>query len=75
MFSELVFVLWDMCISRLLSDVTLFEALRAMNEVRPFKLVFLLQGKARQKLAETLDSVAAKGFLNFLDSPPTIRLA
>ena len=51
-----------------------------MNEVRPFKLVFLLlvpdllQGEAQRKLAEILDSAVAKGFLDFLDFPPTIRV-
>ena len=58
----------------------LFEALRAMNDIRPFKLVFLFlvldrfQEEARRKLAEALDSVAAKGYLDFLDSPPAVRV-
>jgi len=57
----------------------MFKTLRTMNEVRPFKLAFLLevpdssQGEARRKLARALDSVIAEGLLNFLDSPPTIR--
>ena len=57
-----------------------------MHEVRPFQLVFLFEGscsvdrEGRQELAEleyllkeTVDSVVSKGFLDFLDSPPTIR--
>ena len=61
--------------------VTFFSALRWMNEVRHFKLVFLLLAAdpyvcyGRQELAEALDSVTAKGLLDFLDSPPTIRVA
>ena len=60
-------------------EATLFEVLHKMNEVRPFKLVFLLEAEdpwsARPKLAEALNSAAAKGLLDFLDSPPTIRTA
>jgi len=60
-------------------EVTLFETLRKMSEVKRFKLVFLLEvwdlWDPRQELAEALDVVAAKGFLEFLDSPPTIRTA
>ena len=56
-----------------------FQALRTMNEVRPFKLVFLLEvsdfWEARQELMEALDSATTKGLLDFLDSPPTIRRA
>ena len=46
-----------------------------MNEIRPFKLIFLpdapeiRQEKVRRELAEALDSVAAEGLLDFLDSP------
>ena len=77
-FSELVIVL-EGDSTRLPKEVTLFEVLRAMNGIRPFKLVFLLelpdclQEEAGRKLVEALDSVTAKGFLDFLDSPPTIR--
>ena len=56
-----------------------FEALRTMNEVRPFKLVFLLEVtdflEAQQELAEALDSATTRGLLDFLGSPPTIRRA
>ena len=56
-----------------------FEALHTMNEVRPFKLVFLLEVldflETKQELAEVLDSANAKGLLDFLDSPPTVRRA
>ena len=78
-FSELVIVLTD--------DVacphwgaTLFRTLRTMNEVRPFKLVFSLevssshQWQIRREFAGALSLVAAKGLLEFLDTPPTIRV-
>ena len=60
-------------------EIALFETLRTVNEVRPFKLVFLLVAldpfweEKRRKLAGALDSVTAGGLLNFLDPPPTIR--
>jgi len=60
-------------------EVTLFKTLHAMNEVRPFKLAFLVKAphspkaKDRQELAEALNSVTEKGFFDFLDFPPTIR--
>jgi hypothetical protein len=41
-FSELIVVLSLGAVSHLPSDVALFETLRTMNEVRHFKLVFLL---------------------------------
>jgi len=79
-FSELVIILRDDSAARLFSDVTLFETLRTMNEVRPFKLVFLIRvlglaQVAQRKLAEALDQVNEQGFLDFLDSPPTVRWA
>jgi hypothetical protein len=80
-FSELVIVIEAEGVTRLPSEVMLFETLRTMNGVRPFKLVFLLMvpdvslGEARQKLGGALDSVNARGALGFLDSPPTIRSA
>jgi hypothetical protein len=80
-FSELALILGNDAIAYLTSDVMLFKTLRMMNEVKPFKLVFLLvapnrlQGEARQKLTEAVGLVTAKGFLNFLDSPPTIHVA
>jgi len=52
-----------------------------MNEAIPFKLVFLLetsepfQGKAQRELAEALKFMTANGLLDFLDSPPTTRIA
>ena len=61
------------------SQVPFFDTLRTMNEIRPFKLVFLLtvldrfREEAQQKLVGALDSVTARGLLDFLDSPPTIR--
>lgn len=58
---------------------TLFGELRMVNEVRPFKLVFLLGmsdfWEAQRELEEALDWVATDGLLDFLDSPPTIRIA
>ena len=77
MFSELVIINTGYAIDHLPWEVTLFETLRKMNEVRHFKLVFLLKvdnlWDPRRELAEALDSVAAKGLLDFLHSPPTIR--
>jgi hypothetical protein len=80
-FSELVIIIGVNVVTSLPSEVRLFETLRRMNGLRPFKLVFLLvntdllPGEARRKLEGALDSVAAKGLLDFLDSPPTIRSA
>ena len=75
-FSELVIVLKGNTIAYLPREVTLFDALRRMNEIRPFKLVFLLdvpEGEVLRNLVEELDLVTTNGFLDFLDSPPTIR--
>jgi hypothetical protein len=77
--SELVIVHSGKLATALHHDVTLFETLRQMNEVRPFKLVFSLEIPnpylvvPLQKLVEALDLATAKGLLDFLDSPPTIR--
>ena len=77
-FSELVvaLALFETCLPWAL---LFFEALRTMNKVRPFKLVFLLEvldfWEAQQELAEALESATAKGLLDFLDSPPTVRRA
>jgi hypothetical protein len=79
-FSELIFVIWHDQLVHLLSDAMLFETLRAMNEVRPLNLFFLIQiphppsreGQRRVELA--LEAVTAKGLLNFFDSPPSIRV-
>jgi len=50
-----------------------------VNGVRRWRLVFLLEvpdfREAQQELAEALESVTAKGLLDFLDYPPTIRIA
>jgi len=58
----------------------LFETFRAMNEARPFKLVFSLEvpefsQETGRRLARALDSATAEGLLDFLNSPPTIRRA
>jgi hypothetical protein len=80
-FSELVIIIGVKKVADLSSEDTLFETLRTMNEVKPFKLAFLLMApdsrreKARGKLAGALDSVVARGLLDFLDSPPAIRCA
>ena len=78
MFSDLVIAIASYE-TRLPWAVPLFVELRAMNEVRPFKLVFLLEtlgySEARRELEEALDTVTALGLLDFLDSPPTIRIA
>jgi len=86
-FSELVIILVGDGIARLPHEVMMFETLRKMNEVRPFNLVFSFEGpplvprggqsasaEVRWKLEEALDYVATKGFLDFLDSPPIIRI-
>ena len=78
-FSEFVIVVGRRASVYLPREVWLFETLRMMSEARPFKLTFLLevsdlyQEEGRRELVEALDSVTAKGFLDFLDSPPTIR--
>jgi len=79
-FSELVVIIPGYSVTYLPQKVALFDTLRAMNKVRRFKLVFLidtLDGHrwARQALAEALKLVIACGFVDFLDSPPTIRVA
>jgi len=79
-FSELVIVVKGDEISDIPSDITFFEALRTMKEVRPFKLVFSFDTlaqftydeKDRRRLAGILDLVNAEGLLDFLDSPPVI---
>jgi len=75
-FSELVIAL-GRHETRLPCGLAFFEALHMMNVVRPFKLVFLLEVsyflEARRELEEALASVTARGLLDFLNSPPTIR--
>lgn len=80
MFSELIFVVWHKDFSRFLLDVALFGTLRMMNEARPFKLVFLVQVphppsfEERRKHEASLESLNSRNLLDFLDSPPTIRV-
>lgn len=80
-FSELTIVFAGYGMSHLPRDADLFATLRRMNEIRPFKLVLLLevsgppQEGALRKLTESLDSVTAAGLLYFLGSPPIIRCA
>ena len=80
-FSELIIVLGGYnAITRLPREVTLFETLRKMSEVKPFKLAFLLvvldpaNVEPLRKFAADLDLVAVNGLLSFLDSPHTIRV-
>jgi hypothetical protein len=78
-FSELVIIIEAVGVARLPSEVKLFETLRTMNGVRPFKLVFMLvvpdssREETRRELAGALDSVTARGLLDFLGSPATFR--
>jgi len=82
-FSELVIVLSAQEVPDLSYDATLFQMLSKMYEVRPFELVFLFEGPCyalrgeladlRLYLKEAVDDVISKGFLDFLDSPPTSR--
>jgi len=79
-FSELVIVVVDDLVGRVPLGIMLFETLRELNEVRPFKLVFLFMGphpglgEARRAFEKDLDSVIAGGHFDFFDSPPTIRI-
>jgi len=77
-FSELVVVFAGRGMKYLPRNAIL-ATLRTMHEIRPFKLVFLLEvaghsREARRELTEALDSVTADNRLSFLDSPPTIRI-
>jgi len=80
-FSELVIVIKTEESSYLFQNLSLFEMLYAMHELRPFKLVFsvevsdLARPRVRLDLTRCLEYVTTKGLLNFLDSPPTIRTA
>lgn len=82
-FSGLVVVIARNRFARLLSDDTVFVALPAMNEVRPFELVFLvlhssafsLSQEARQVFKRNVQLATAKGLFDFLSSPPTLRIA
>ena len=78
-FSDLVLVYAGHEVTHFPLGSRLFKTLRKVNDIRPFRLAFLLevpgslQGKARRELARTLDSAAVEGHLDFLNSPPTIR--
>lgn len=82
-FSEFVVVVLAERFSRLLFDGTVFDTLRAMHEVRPFELVFLilhvsgssLPQEVRGVYEREVESSTARGLLNFLTSPPTVRIA
>jgi len=80
-FSELVIVFAGRGISPLPRDTSLFTTLYAMNEIRPFQLVFLLevsgcsQEEALRELAGVLEPVYVEGLLDFLGSPPVVRSA
>ena len=58
----------------------LFKALRSMDEARSFKLVFSFEGpnprsgEARCLLVKSLEAIATKGLLDFLDSRPPSAL-
>ena len=76
-FSELAIILGGDEIADLPSDVTFFETLRTMKEVRPFKLVFLLDAlspareeEARRRLVGALVWADVEGLLDFIDPPP-----
>jgi len=75
-FSELVVIIGGP-MAYLPQNVTFFETLRKMHEVRSFKLGFLLEvpdrWNSQRGLARVLNLVTAKGLVNFLDFPPTIR--
>ena len=77
-FSELVIFIGPGAVTDSPWGDPFFETLRTMNGVRSFKLVFflvapdLLREEARRKLEGAIDSVTARGLLDFLDSPPTI---
>lgn len=79
-FSELVIVLWYDQFTSLPSDVTFFKTLRTMNEVRRFRLAFLLQvhspptREGRSRLEGAVASLAEKGLLDFLNEPTAVRV-
>ena len=80
MFSEFVVILREHDITYLNCAVMEFEALHGMHRVKPFKLVVLLevpdslQWDTEWRLGFALDSVTAKGLLDFHGSPPTVRI-
>ena len=77
-FSELVIVLERGLAYRV---PLLEEMLRKLHEARPFKLVLLIEasGPRQERLlresAKALDFGTANGFYDFLNSPPTLRVA
>ena len=78
-FSELVVILREENVAYLHREVVMFKTLRKMSGIRPFKLVFLLgvldtsQREVQQEMEKALDFLAARGDIDFLDSPPIIR--
>jgi len=80
-FSELVIVRSGKWTHNIAYDVRLAQTLQMMHKVRPFKLVFLFEGPyssgpvdRRREMMEAVDDAVSKGFLDFLDSPPTVRI-
>lgn len=78
-FSEFVIVFGGDTVKHLPDDVELFEALREMNQARPFELVFSFRvpranrAEVRLEFAGALELMIARGLFDFLESPPTIR--
>ena len=65
--------------ARLPWAVPLFRGLRAMNEIRHFKLGFFLEStgywEVERNLVEVLDIATELGLVDPLDSPPAIGIA
>ena len=78
LFSELIIAVASYEV-RLPWAVVLFAELRAVDAVKNSKLVFLLEmpgsNEARRELVENMESLTARGLFDFLDSPPSIRIA
>jgi hypothetical protein len=77
-FSEFVIVI--QCGEVYLFPWRIYDTLRRMYGVRPFELVFLLiasekssEWVVRRTWEGAVDTATAKGLLNFLEFPPTIR--
>ena len=79
-FFELIVVLWYDQFAYLPSDTRFFEILRVMSEIRPFKLVLLLQvscspsRERRRRFEKATELLIERELLAFLDSPVTIRV-
>ena len=79
-FSELIIVFVDH-VAYFCQNTTFFNALHAMNEVRPFNSVFLFEvsdpprWRVLQGSAEALELMVATGTFDFLSSPPTVCIA